>query len=287
VTAPVSRVAARRAELPPEDPPDREPVTPPAPLSSAATTRAALARLEDLDWPSARVADVGAGTGHFSARLGEALRRRGLAPEHHVFPCDRHPEFFRCPGLSCAPVPEGGRLPFDDGSFDAVVSIEVIEHVEDQFAFLRELARIARPGGRVLVTTPNVLSLSSRVRTLVWGFPELFDPLPLGGDDRRRLGGHVHPIAPYYLALAALQAGLERPSLHSDRIKRSALGWLLLLWPALILGRALTAAHLRRKHPDVARENRELLAAQSGFRLLAGRTALLLAHKPRRAADEP
>ena len=81
-----------------------------------------------------------------------------------------------------------------------------VEHVEDPFAFVRELARIARPGAKVIVTTPNVLSLPSRVRTLVWGFPELFDPLPLAGADERLLTGHIHPIAPYYLALTALRA---------------------------------------------------------------------------------
>ncbi len=252
-----------------------------APLSCPATTRAVLALLADLDWRGARVADVGAGTGHFSAALGERLRREhGLAPAEHVFPCDPHPEHFRYEALTCARVPESGRLPFEDGSFDAVVSIEVIEHVEDQFAFLRELVRVARPGGRVLVSTPNVLSLTSRVRTLLWGFPELFDPLPLQDGDRRRLAGHIHPIAPYFLAYTALQAGLERPSLHSDRVKRSALGWMVPLGPAVLLGRALATAHLRRKHPEVARENRQLLASLSGFRLLTGRTAILLAHKP-------
>jgi hypothetical protein len=57
----------------------------------------------------------------------------------------------------------------------------------------------------VIVTTPNVLSLPSRLRTLAWGFPELFDPLPLTGADERLLGGHIHPVAPYNLALALLE----------------------------------------------------------------------------------
>jgi 2-polyprenyl-3-methyl-5-hydroxy-6-metoxy-1,4-benzoquinol methylase len=49
----------------------------------------------------------------------------------------------------------GRRLPFDDASFDAVVSMQVIEHVEEDVAFVRELQRVLRPGGRCWLTTPN------------------------------------------------------------------------------------------------------------------------------------
>ena len=48
-----------------------------------------------------------------------------------------------------------GRLPFADGSFDVAVSIDVHEHLADPLPVTRELARVTRPGGRVIVTTPN------------------------------------------------------------------------------------------------------------------------------------
>lgn len=249
-------------------------------LSNPRTTQAVRALLSDLDWSRARVADVGAGRGHFSAVLGEELRTRGLEPAQHLLPCDRHPEAFQYAPLACARVASDGRLPYADESCDAVVSIEVVEHVEDQFAFLRELARIARPGARVIVTTPNVLSLPSRLRTLAWGFPELFDPLPLTGADERLLGGHIHPIAPYYLAFAALRAGLERPSLHGDRRKRSALAWLPLCSPVLLGAGAFQRGRIARKNPAVLRQNRELLRALGGIGMLTARTVILCAHKP-------
>jgi SAM-dependent methyltransferase len=249
-------------------------------LSNPRTTAAVRALLSDLDWQRARVADVGAGRGHFCAVLGEELRARGLDPREHLFPSDREPESFGYDRLACARVGTDGRLPYADASCDAVVSIEVVEHVEDQFAFLRELARVARPGARVIVTTPNVLSLPSRVRTLAWGFPELFDPLPLSGADERRLGGHIHPITPYFLAFAALRAGLVQPTLHGDRTKRSALAWLPFCSPLVLGASAFQRGRLQKKQPAVLEQNRDLLRAMSGIGMLTSRTVILCARKP-------
>lgn len=46
-------------------------------------------------------------------------------------------------------------VPFPDGSFDTVVSFETIEHIKDDRALLREFARVLRPGGLLLLSTPN------------------------------------------------------------------------------------------------------------------------------------
>ena len=46
-------------------------------------------------------------------------------------------------------------LPFEDASFDCVISFQVIEHIADDRAFVQEIHRVLRPGGRFIVTTPN------------------------------------------------------------------------------------------------------------------------------------
>jgi SAM-dependent methyltransferase len=251
-----------------------------APLSHSVTTSRVLALLDGLDWTRARVVDVGAGNGYFSHALGEALRARGLDPGAHIAACDVVPEEFRYAPVRCAGIGPDGRLPFADATFDAVISIEVVEHVENQFAFLRELARLAKPGAPVLVTTPNTLNANSRVRTLLQGFPLLFDPLPLGGHDVRHLSGHIHPISPYFLAVAALRAGLVEPRFHPDRTKTSGAILTVLLAPALWLAARAQRRRMQRKWPGVYEENAALLRAIGGWGMLTCRTAVLRALKP-------
>lgn len=250
-----------------------------APLSHSATTARVLALLDGLDWTQARLADVGAGNGYFSQALGETLRAHGFDPAERIAACDVVPEEFRYAPVRCAPIGPDGRLPFPDAAFDAVVSIEVVEHVENQFAFLRELARIARPGAIVVVSTPNTLNANSRVRTLLQGFPLLFDPLPLGRSDVRHLSGHIHPISPYYLALAALRAGLVEPSFHPDRTKTSGAILTTVLAPALSVAARARRRRMRRKWPGVYEQNAALLQSIDGWGMLTCRTTVLRAVK--------
>jgi SAM-dependent methyltransferase len=262
----------------------------PAPASSVvawsapATTRRVLELLELLDWTTARVADVGAGAGYLSDALSRMLLARGLDPAERVFACDLMPESFACRTVSCAALAPDGTLPFADESFDAVVAVEVVEHVEDQFAFLREMARIAKPGGLVVLTTPNVLNANSRLRTLFSGFPVLYDPLPLDVHDPRHLGGHIHPVTPYYLAYAAIRAGLLEPTFHPDRTKKSAVVLTILLAPLFLAGSVFLRMRLRRKEPSTLEENRGLLDSVLGWKMLTCRTAVLRAVKPGRVA---
>ena len=108
---------------------------------------------------AARVLDIACGTG----RLWPALD--GLADQYEGADLVRYPEL-------PAEVPfhevdaASGRVPAPDAAYDAVLSLETIEHVENPRAFARELTRLVRPGGWVVVTTPNQLSFLSKVTLL-------------------------------------------------------------------------------------------------------------------------
>jgi 2-polyprenyl-3-methyl-5-hydroxy-6-metoxy-1,4-benzoquinol methylase len=103
--------------------------------------------------------DVGCGTGALCTRLGarfercvgvDAVRYDGL-PETLEFVAH---------DLDSAGIPLG------DGIGTVVAAVETIEHLENPWAFVRELARLTAPGGWVVVTTPNQLSVLSKL-TLV------------------------------------------------------------------------------------------------------------------------
>ncbi|NES99914.1 MAG: methyltransferase domain-containing protein [Sphaerospermopsis sp. SIO1G2] len=60
-----------------------------------------------------------------------------------------------------------GKVPLEDKYADVVCAVETIEHLENPRAFVREMVRLAKPGGLVIVTTPNQLSLLSKLTLIL------------------------------------------------------------------------------------------------------------------------
>lgn len=68
---------------------------------------------------------------------------------------------------------DGQSMPFRASSFDAVVATEVIEHVRYPYRLLREIRRIVKPSGSVLLSTPNVATPVNRAALAAFGrFPD-------------------------------------------------------------------------------------------------------------------
>lgn len=110
---------------------------------------AAYAHAEGLA-RDARVLDLGCGTGYGCARLA--------AMAHEVVAVDRiAPEREHRRGRLHYVRADLAGLPLAAGRFDLVVSFQVIEHLIDPGSYLDAIARVLRPGGTAVLTTPNLL----------------------------------------------------------------------------------------------------------------------------------
>jgi 2-polyprenyl-3-methyl-5-hydroxy-6-metoxy-1,4-benzoquinol methylase len=104
--------------------------------------------------------DVGCGSGHLRPFVAKRfVRYAGVdAVRYPDFPADAELHELDL---------DAGRAPLADGFADVVAAVETIEHLENPRAFVRELTRLARPGGWVVVTTPNQLNILSLLTLIV------------------------------------------------------------------------------------------------------------------------
>ncbi len=164
--------------------------------------QAVLAKLTGC--PKGRVLDVGAGSG----ALAKALAAFG----HETAMCDCLPasQWADHDAGAYTQCDLNAGLPYPNGSFDYIICFEVIEHMENPMALCRELKRVLCKGGRLFISTPNILSLRSRVKFLLDGSFVFFNYPPIEWDQRDgRPNVHVYPIRLHELEYYLYKAGLE------------------------------------------------------------------------------
>jgi 2-polyprenyl-3-methyl-5-hydroxy-6-metoxy-1,4-benzoquinol methylase len=192
-----------------------------------------------------RVLDVGCAAGEFAALLAT----RGW----RVHGADNEPALVdaaRARGVDARVVDlDRAPLPWPDGAFDTVVAAEVIEHVIDTDHLLAEIARMLRPGGVLVVTTPNLASLENRLRLLLGRYPMWMDVGVEGA-------GHLRYYTPRVLRHQLAQHGLrvERhvgnwvPLVPQRWLDDRRAPWLAITgdwWPSLAMGIVMKARRAR------------------------------------------
>ncbi|SES21612.1 class I SAM-dependent methyltransferase [Actinokineospora terrae] len=154
--------------------------------------------------PGALVADLGAGGGEVTALIAGA----GLRP----IACDVVHDACRAAGCPAVRLDVGEVLPFRSGSLDGVLAGEIIEHVYDPALLLRECHRVLRPGGILVLTTPNLAPAQDRLRFLLGRAPRQVDPF------HEYLHLHIRPFTYPLLATGLRQAGFTPSPPRSNQV---------------------------------------------------------------------
>jgi SAM-dependent methyltransferase len=214
-----------------------------APLAREGVHDKALAYLAAQ--PRGAILDIPTGMG----ALAQELHEMGFA----VTCCDIDPSQFRVEGLKAVEGDLNGRLPFTDDLFDYVCFLEGLEHTENPYNALREVGRVLKPGGTLVLSTPNYLNIERRLKFLVTGFftkPVSYHDL---GPDAatRKYGLHLSPIGYTLVRFAIEQAGMTVESIAMDRPK-SKQRWLKpLAWLIRFMNRLRSLKDRKRYWLDV------------------------------------
>jgi SAM-dependent methyltransferase len=114
-----------------------------------------------LEMEKGAVLDIPSGKGQEAAHL--------LRLGYRVVAADLFPSRAENPNFPWVTADANASFPFRDAAFDYVLSREGIEHFENQAGFLRECGRVLKPGGKLVLTTPNVMHLGSRLSHFLIG----------------------------------------------------------------------------------------------------------------------
>ena len=218
---------------------------------------------------------------------GAPVRTAAEGLGFRVFEADLLPRRRMCGVLADACAP----LPFRGGALDCVLSMEGLEHFENQTGFLRECARILAPGGALVLTTPNVLHLSARLanlltaqRSLRQGFVNERSTLR-GGRGARLYHGHAYLIDAFRLRYLLRVVGLDVEQVHAANLSVASLLlaplvapiWLATRFSLWAGRRRLAQLGRRAPEPEVESALRRLALSPA---LLFGKKVVVVARKP-------
>jgi SAM-dependent methyltransferase len=217
--------------------------------------------------PGARVLDAPCGG---AAALTLAL----IEKRFHAIGADVDPDAETRLGNAFSKVDLNAVLPWPEQSFDAVFSTEGIEHLENHYSFLREMCRVLKPGGILVLTTPNITALRSRVRFFGSGF--------FGRDARPLDECSRHPLHHIGLAtFAELRYELHVSGFRLVRVRHTHIKPVSYLYaiyaPWMWLYTRL--AFRKEKDPAQRKRNKEVLSTLLSPAVLFGECLMLIAKK--------
>jgi ubiquinone/menaquinone biosynthesis C-methylase UbiE len=217
--------------------------------------------------------DIGAGQGQLITKLRDFFKIKSYA-------CDYHTDRFAVDDVEVASVNlNKDPLPYNDNSFDIVTCSEVIEHIDNYRRLLSEIYRVTKKGGLVVITTPNVINLKSRVKNLFSGYPNLFGPLPIKRNEFYSCDGHISQVPFSYLAQALYEADFNKINLSTDKFQKSSIALFISLYPLLYVGWKRFLSSEKSRYKTIDSSNIDIVLKNFSKDILFGRTIIVSAIK--------
>jgi 2-polyprenyl-3-methyl-5-hydroxy-6-metoxy-1,4-benzoquinol methylase len=173
-------------------------------------------------------------------------------------------------------------LPFDTDAFDGVICLEGIEHVLNPVQLLGELIRVTKIGGHVVISTPNIMNMYSRLQFLFTGTFYQFHPAQLADIAPEELKDryHISPVSYHTLRYQAEYFGARVIQVRSDKSKRTVLMPVYLL--ILLLGKLWSyPLFFARRYQSNRERNLSIYRHVNSWSLLFGRTLIVVLEKKR------
>jgi SAM-dependent methyltransferase len=160
------------------------------------------------------------------------------------------------------------KLPFEDNTFDCVVTSEVLEHIQDDVSVLSELHRVLKPGGSLGVTVPS------------WWPEKINWMLSDEYHAPKSVGGHVRIYSATELKAKLRSAGLEVIDSHHAHALHSPYWWLKCAVGPRNNDHSLVKKYREFLEWDIMTQPRSMQVAERALSPLMGKSLVVYSRKP-------
>ncbi|MCX6287551.1 MAG: class I SAM-dependent methyltransferase [Bacteroidetes bacterium] len=199
-----------------------------------------------------KVIDIPAGNGATTEILLEAGA--------DVEPFDLFPEYFMLKGIECKRADITDHIPVPDDYADWVTCQEGIEHFSDQLFTFKEINRVLKPGGRLLLTTPSYSNLSAKLSYLLFESethkqmpPNEIDDIWMADSSvsKELYHGHIFMIGLQKLRVLARLSGFRMQDIRYMRLSKGSLALFPFFYPFIWISSRMRYSRNMKKHPEI------------------------------------
>ena len=235
-------------------------------INTSKNTHETVFEMVDKD-TNKKVVDIPSGSGAFVLRLKDHGYQNVFAVDIENILEIEHEPFFQGDMTKT--------FPLEDKSCDAVVCIDGIEHISQQFDFVKECNRVLKEQGDIIISTPNISSLRSRWKWLTTGHHHKCNS-PLDENNPTPLH-HIGMISFPEIRYLLHTNGFKVTEVRTNRIK--PVSWLYVFFLPLIYLSTSWVYYKTGKKQGLSQLNKEVFKTMFSKNILFGETMIVKATK--------